>query len=86
MDRDQLGNPAPHRGADDVRLADLEVVKQPRGVEGHVLERVRSRGGRPVQQPQEFPEGGHGRFTEDRRAPTVAIVEPNHPEPALREL
>ena len=40
-DRDRLGDHAAHRGADDVRLVDPEVVEQADAVAGHVGERVR---------------------------------------------
>ena len=78
---EHLGDHPAHRGADDVRRLDPEVVEEPGRVVGHVVERV----GEAVAGAEEHRQPPRRRRQQPAREPRVAVVEPDHPEPALGE-
>ena len=80
-DRELLGDQRTHRGAHDVRPVRRDLFEQPGGIVGHVAKRV-ARGGLPPQEADAaHPGPGHM-----GRAPDVAVVEADHPQPARDHL
>jgi hypothetical protein len=85
--RHLLGDHAAHRGADQMRRGDAERVEQADHVVGHVAKLVgRADGNAEESQLQQFGRGQAGAAAELGGVADIAVVEPDHPETAGREL